>query len=51
MRVMNEYVILDDDADILMCQKDNYININRKTGITKEDIEKIINILERKNEK
>ena len=46
-----EYVILDDDVDILMCQKDNFINISRKTGITEEDIEKIINILERKNKK
>lgn len=44
-----EYVILDDDTDMLMCQKDNFINISRKTGITEEDIEKIINILERRN--
>ena len=44
-----EYVILDDDADMLMCQKDNFIKISRKTGITEEDIEKIINILERRN--
>jgi hypothetical protein len=43
-----EYVILDDDVDILMCQKDNFVNVSRKTGITEEDIEKIINILERK---
>jgi CRISPR/Cas system type I-B associated protein Csh2 (Cas7 group RAMP superfamily) len=34
-----------------MCQKDNFVNISRKTGITEEDIEKIINILERKNKK
>lgn len=46
-----EYVILDDDVDILMCQKDNFVNISRKTGITEEDIEKIINILERRNKK
>ena len=44
-----EYVILDDDVDILMCQKDNFVKISRKTGITEEDIEKIINILERRN--
>ena len=44
-----EYVILDDDVDMLMCQKDNFINIDRETGITEEDIEKIINILERRN--
>ena len=43
-----EYVILDDDVDMLMCQKDNFVNVSRKTGITEEDIEKIINILERK---
>ena len=31
-----------------MCQKDNFVNISRKTGITEEDIEMVINILERK---
>lgn len=43
-----EYVILDDDEDILMCQKDNFVHTNRDSGLTENDIEKIINILERK---
>ena len=43
-----EYVILDDDTDMLMCQKDNFIHIDRETGLTEEHIEMVINILERK---
>lgn len=43
-----EYVILDDDTDMLMCQKDNFIHIDRETGLTEEHIEMTINILERK---
>ena len=44
-----EYVILDDDEDMLLCQKNNFIHINREHGVTEEDIEQAINILERKN--
>lgn len=44
-----EYVILDDDDDMLMCQKDNFIHINRDVALTEEDIKKAIDILERKN--
>ena len=36
-----EYVILDDDQDFLLGQKDNFIHVNRQTGVTDEDIEKI----------
>ena len=43
-----EYVILDDDTDFLLGQKDNFIHINEQTGITDEDIEKARNILTRK---
>lgn len=34
------YVIIDDDEDMLFGQKDHFIN-NRITGITKRDINKI----------
>ena len=43
-----EYVILDDDEDILMCQKNNFIHVNREQGVTEENIEQAINIFERK---
>lgn len=33
-----EYVILDDDADMLLGQKDNFIHVDRWTGITDVDI-------------
>ena len=42
-----EYVIIDDDSDMLLGQKDNFIKINSKTGITKKDIKKAIKILTR----
>lgn len=44
-----EYVILDDDDDMLMCQKDNFIHVDRNTALTEENINKAIDILERKN--
>lgn len=43
-----EYVILDDDEDMLMCQKDNFIHVDRNTALTEENINKAIDILERK---
>ena len=42
-----EYVILDDDCDFLLGQKDNFIRINRQTGITQADIDKARKILTR----
>lgn len=39
------YVILDDDNDMLLGQKDNFIHIDRETGITEKDIKKIVDIL------
>lgn len=46
-----EYVIFDDDTDMLLGQKDNFIQVNRKTGLTQEDIDKARAILERKYNK
>jgi len=44
-----EFVIIDDDTDFLLGQKNNFIHIDRETGITEKDIEKIIDILIRKD--
>ena len=44
-----EYVIFDDDADMLLGQKNNFIQTNRMTGITQADIDKAIKILNREN--
>lgn len=39
------YVILDDDCDMLYCQKDNFIHVNFMHGITEENVEQAIKIL------
>ena len=44
-----EYVILDDDEDMLMCQKDNFIHVDSYEALLEEHIEMAINIFERKN--
>jgi len=40
-----EYVILDDDSDMLMWQMGNYINVDQEVGITNTTIYKAIRIL------
>ena len=42
-----EYVILDDDQDMLYGQKDNFIHVNRVSGLTKRNINKARKILTR----
>ena len=44
-----EYVIFDDDTDFLLGQIDNFIHIDRQTGLTQADIDKAIKILKREN--
>jgi hypothetical protein len=39
------YVIFDDDCDMLLGQKDNFIRIDSKTGLTQEDIDNARKIL------
>lgn len=39
------YVILDDDSDMLLEQKDNFVNTNWREGLTQEDVKKAIEIL------
>jgi hypothetical protein len=45
-----EYAIVDDDCDMLLGQADNFVKADRETGIVKEDIEKIKNILKIKKD-
>lgn len=40
-----EYVILDDDADMLLEQTDNFIQVNRWVGLTQEDVDRAKSIL------
>lgn len=42
-----EYVIFDDDTDMLLGQKDNFIQTDERIGLTTEDINKAIKILTR----
>lgn len=44
-----EFVIFDDDTDFLLGQKDNFIQTNEEFGLTDEDIDKAIKILNREN--
>lgn len=39
------YVILDDDCDMLLEQANNFVHINREIGLTEEDVNKAIQIL------
>ena len=43
-----QYVILDDDRDMLLKQKDNFIHTDTYKGLTSEDAEKAIKILNNK---
>lgn len=43
------YVILDDDSDMLLWQADNFVHIDGRIGITEEDVEKAIGILNNHN--
>lgn len=42
------YVIIDDESDMLLEHKDNFVHTNSKTGLTEEDVEKAIKILTHK---
>lgn len=44
-----EYVIFDDDADMLLGQVNNFIQTDRMTGVTQEDIDKAKKILNRES--
>lgn len=39
------YVIFDDDMDMLLGQKDNFIRVNSITGLTQGDVDKAKEIL------
>lgn len=42
---ITKYAIVDDDDDMLYGQRFNFLKINRDTGITQEDIDKLKDIL------
>lgn len=42
---VTNYVILDDDSDMLLCQKKNFIKTHALRGISKRDAERAIRIL------
>lgn len=44
-----EYVILDDNDDIMLSQKDHFVHVDSYEALTEEDIQKCIDILTRKN--
>lgn len=47
---VESYVILDDDIDMLYCQKDNFIPIDTTHGLTLKNVLKAIKILNKDNE-
>ena len=46
-----EYVILDDNDDIMLSQKDHFVHVDSYEALTEEDIQKCIDILTRRNKK
>jgi hypothetical protein len=48
---VKNYIILDDDTDMLLEQREHFVNTHWKTGITDEDVEKSIEILNTSLEK
>jgi hypothetical protein len=45
VRIIDNYVIIDDDADMLLCQKDHFFKTNEYDGLTDAIKDKIINFL------
>lgn len=39
------YCIIDDDSDMLLCQKDNFVRTNTEKGLTRKDANKVVKIL------
>lgn len=46
---IDNYVIIDDDQDMLLCQADNFVHTDGEEGITEKDVEKAIEILNNQN--
>lgn len=42
---IDNYVILDDDSDMLYCQKDSFVHTNTYKGLSINDVQKAIKIL------
>lgn len=48
---IENYVIIDDDADMMDCQLENFVNTKFDTGFNDEAFEKALKILKKRNEK
>jgi hypothetical protein len=48
---VKNYIILDDDTDMLLSQKEHFVNTSWQSGITDEDVEKSVKILSTSLEK
>ena len=42
---IKNFIILDDDTDMLLAQREHFVNTSWRTGLTDEDVEESINIL------
>ena len=42
---VTNYVILDDDSDMLLCQRNHFIKTHTLRGISKRDVKRAINVL------
>lgn len=43
-----QYVILDDDSDMLYCQRNNFVHTDGRIGLTERDVAKAIKILNKR---
>lgn len=48
---IDSYVIIDDDQDMLLCQAENFVHTDGEIGLTEDDVEKAIKILNNSNDK
>lgn len=48
---VDSYVIIDDDQDMLLCQAENFVHTDGEIGLTEDDVEKAIKILNNHNNK
>lgn len=48
---IDAYVILDDDNDMLYCQRNNFVQTDMYNGLSEHDVEKTIEILNRHENK
>lgn len=47
---IDSYVIIDDDQDMLLCQAENFVHTDGEIGLTEDDVERAIKILNNSND-